>query len=253
MASDEAGAAPKRRFSSSAQIAVGIASGAALRLFAGERTSSLQFVADSYIKLLQMTGLPCVTVSIIGGLGALDAAQARALGASGAHPGDAVGGRARRRPALPSDVSPHQSASFFSTALLQERRRSIPQPLHSDQSVQLTRQQRRSRGRAVQHRRRQRSSASQQRDARACSPRQDEAVSKATNFVVALDTDRRVRDCRGRRGNAELRTANACGVCLVSSRRRLDAHSACGCCRASSPLTPVPHPALIARRTRDAL
>ena len=40
----------------------------------------LQIVADAYIKLLQMTVLPYVTVSIIGGLGALDAAQARALG-----------------------------------------------------------------------------------------------------------------------------------------------------------------------------
>src|SRR5437868_15221221 len=69
-----------------------------------------------------MTVLPYVTVSIIGGLGALDAEQARTLG---------------RRVGLvlvmlwaialvavlafPLMFPPHQSASFFSTTLLEER------------------------------------------------------------------------------------------------------------------------------------
>ncbi len=66
--------------SQSARIVAGIASGALLGVLIGERTSALQIVADGYIKLLQMTVLPYVTVSIIGGLGALDAAQARTLG-----------------------------------------------------------------------------------------------------------------------------------------------------------------------------
>ncbi len=120
--SHETPAAAKKHLSPSAQIAVGIAAGAALGLFAGERTAPLQSIADAYIKLLQMTVLPYVTVSIIGGLGALDAAQARALG---------------RRVGLimaglwvvalaavllfPLMFPPNQNASFFSTTLLEER------------------------------------------------------------------------------------------------------------------------------------
>ena len=56
-----------------------IAAGVAVGLLFGERTSVLQAVADGYIKLLQMTVLPYVTVSIIGGFGALSGEQARAL------------------------------------------------------------------------------------------------------------------------------------------------------------------------------
>jgi Sodium:dicarboxylate symporter family len=67
--------------SPSARIAIGIAAGAALWLFVGECAGVLQIVADAYVKLLQMTVLPDVTVSIIGGLGALDMARARVLAA----------------------------------------------------------------------------------------------------------------------------------------------------------------------------
>src|ERR1051325_8709990 len=80
VASNEAaGRSPAGRLSPSSRILVGIAGGVVLGLFAGERTSRLQIVADAYIKLLQMTVLPYVTVSIIGGLGALNAAQVRTL------------------------------------------------------------------------------------------------------------------------------------------------------------------------------
>src|SRR3954467_8492493 len=71
---------PKAPRSLSAKVAIGLIAGAAVGLFAGERASVLQVVADAYVKLLQMTVLPYVTVSIVGGLGALDATQARALG-----------------------------------------------------------------------------------------------------------------------------------------------------------------------------
>ena len=80
-----------------------------------------------------------------------------------------------------------------------------------------------------------------------------QAVSKATSFVVALDTDRRVRDRRGRRGNARAsRTCSACrcicigyvGVSLLLSLWVLPGLVAA--------LTPIPYRALISR-TRDAL
>ena len=49
--------------------------GAAIGLFFGERAARLKVVADAYIRLLQMTVLPYVTVSIVAGLGGLDAAR----------------------------------------------------------------------------------------------------------------------------------------------------------------------------------
>src|ERR1044072_6357192 len=70
---------PKAPRSLSAKIAVGLVAGIAVGLFFGERASVLQVVADAYIKLLQMLVLPYVTVSIVGGLGTLNAAQAKHL------------------------------------------------------------------------------------------------------------------------------------------------------------------------------
>ena len=59
---------------------VGLVAGVALGVFAGERSAILQPVAEGYIKLLQMTVLPYVTISIVAGLGALNIAQAREMG-----------------------------------------------------------------------------------------------------------------------------------------------------------------------------
>jgi len=82
----------------------------------------LDVVADIYIKLIQMTVLPFVTVSIIGGLGSLTVAQARALARH-------VGIVLLLLWALtlgmvflfPLMFPPHVGASFFSTTLVQER------------------------------------------------------------------------------------------------------------------------------------
>jgi Na+/H+-dicarboxylate symporter/ABC-type amino acid transport substrate-binding protein len=104
------------------QIVAGIAGGLALGLFAGERTAVLQIVADGYIKLLQMTVLPYVTVSIIGGLGALDAAHAWALGKRVGLILALLWVLALAAVLLfPLMFPNNQSASFFSTTLLQER------------------------------------------------------------------------------------------------------------------------------------
>ena len=113
---------PKARRTLSTKIAIGLAAGIALGLFVGERASVLNVVADGYIKLLQMTVLPFVTVSIIGGLGALNGAQARALAK---HVGLVLVLLWALALAMvflfPLMFPPHESASFFSTTLIQER------------------------------------------------------------------------------------------------------------------------------------
>ena len=109
----------------------------------------LQLVADAYIKLLQMTVLPYVTVSIIGGLGALscDAGAVARPQRVGAVLAAAVGGGAAAVLLFPLMFPPQQSASFFSTTLLQRRAsRSICLGLYiPTEPVQLAREQHRAR------------------------------------------------------------------------------------------------------------
>ena len=70
-----------RRLTISRQILIGIAAGVCAGLFFGERAAVLQIAADAYVKLLQMTVLPYVVVSLVGGLGALKKEEAARLGA----------------------------------------------------------------------------------------------------------------------------------------------------------------------------
>jgi len=100
---------------------IGLAAGVAVGLFAGERASVFQVAADAYIKLLQMTVLPYVTVSIIGGLGALNAGDARALGKRVALVLLLLWALALALVFLfPLMFPPHENATFFSTTLLEE-------------------------------------------------------------------------------------------------------------------------------------
>jgi Na+/H+-dicarboxylate symporter len=106
----------------STNILIGLAAGIALGLFVGDHASVLQWAADAYIKLLQMTVLPFVTVSIIGGLGALNASDARKIGV---RVGIVLGlfwALALLAVCLfPLMFPPGENASFFSSTLLQER------------------------------------------------------------------------------------------------------------------------------------
>ena len=108
----------------SAKVAAGLAAGIAVGLFVGESASVLQVVGDAYIKLLQMMVLPYVTVSIIGGLGTLNAAQAKNLGKRA---GIALLLLWTLALAVvltfPLMFPSRESASFFSTTLLDERER----------------------------------------------------------------------------------------------------------------------------------
>src|SRR4029079_12461762 len=63
-----------------AKVFIGLAAGIAVGLFVGERAAALQLWADAYVKLLQMTVLPYVAVSLGGGLGSLSMTEASRLG-----------------------------------------------------------------------------------------------------------------------------------------------------------------------------
>ncbi len=65
------------------RIVTGLALGVLCGLFFGEKAESLQWIADVWIRLMQMTVLPYVTLSLIAGLGQLDARLARRLAVSG--------------------------------------------------------------------------------------------------------------------------------------------------------------------------
>lgn len=66
--------------SSSTKILVGLVSGVIVGLVLGEYAGYLKVAADGYVKLLQMTVLPYITISIITSLGALSYAQVKTLG-----------------------------------------------------------------------------------------------------------------------------------------------------------------------------
>ena len=65
---------------SSTKILVGILSGVMVGLFFGEQAGVLEVVADGFVKLLQMTVLPYITISIVTSLGTLSFDQVKTLG-----------------------------------------------------------------------------------------------------------------------------------------------------------------------------
>jgi Na+/H+-dicarboxylate symporter/ABC-type amino acid transport substrate-binding protein len=113
---------PWSRWSLSTRILIGLAAGILVGLFFGEAAAALQPLADIYIRLMQMTVLPYLVLTLIGGLGRMEAGEARrlALRAAGLLAlfwslTLAVIGL------MPLAFPSQESASFFSTSLLQER------------------------------------------------------------------------------------------------------------------------------------
>jgi len=62
------------------RVIIALILGISTGIFVGEPAGSLEVIGDVYIRLLQMTVLPYVLVSIIGGLGRLDTAMASRIG-----------------------------------------------------------------------------------------------------------------------------------------------------------------------------
>ncbi|MGD1976646.1 MAG: cation:dicarboxylase symporter family transporter, partial [Gammaproteobacteria bacterium] len=65
------------------RVVWGLALGILTGVFLGEPAGSLKIFGDAYVRLLQMTVVPYVFVSLISGLGRLGVDHARQLGARG--------------------------------------------------------------------------------------------------------------------------------------------------------------------------
>jgi Na+/H+-dicarboxylate symporter/ABC-type amino acid transport substrate-binding protein len=107
------------------QIVIGLVFGIALGLFFGEHMRLLKPLADAYIRLMQMTVLPYLSVGLVLGLGRLDRTQAVQLAKYGLLTllafwlmALAVVG------AMPFAFPQYKAAFFFSTTLLEQ-----PEPL----------------------------------------------------------------------------------------------------------------------------
>jgi Na+/H+-dicarboxylate symporter/ABC-type amino acid transport substrate-binding protein len=104
------------------KILVGLLLGLATGLFLGDRAAPFRVLADGYIRLLQMTVLPYVTVSLIASIGSLDAATAKRLflrvGALTLVLWALALGAVFTMPVAFPEL---ESASFFSTTMLEER------------------------------------------------------------------------------------------------------------------------------------
>jgi len=69
----------KKKLSLSAKIIIGMVLGFAVGIFFGEHCAFLQIIGDAFIKLLQITILPYITVSMILGIGGLTTSQAKLM------------------------------------------------------------------------------------------------------------------------------------------------------------------------------
>ncbi len=106
----------------STKILVGLLAGIAVGLFLGEWVAPMKLLADGFVKLLQMTVLPYVTISIISSLGRLDFGEAKRLGARAGASLVALWIVALTFTFLLPLVFPKvENASFFSSALIEKR------------------------------------------------------------------------------------------------------------------------------------
>jgi Na+/H+-dicarboxylate symporter/ABC-type amino acid transport substrate-binding protein len=113
----------KIRMSLSTQVMIGLFLGIVLGVFFGELVGFLQVIGDAFILLLQMTVLPYIIVSLIGGLGRLDFGQARTLAIKAGLILLILWAIVLAAVILiPSAFPDMESASFFSTALVEERK-----------------------------------------------------------------------------------------------------------------------------------
>ena len=111
------------RMTSSTKILVGLAAGVIVGLFFGEHAAVLKVVADGFVKLLQMTVLPYITISIVTSLGILSFDQVKTLGLRA---GVVLIGLWCLALVftflLPLAFPTTETASFFSTTLVERRR-----------------------------------------------------------------------------------------------------------------------------------
>jgi Na+/H+-dicarboxylate symporter len=108
--------------SSSTKILVGLVAGVCVGLFLGEYAEVFKVVADGFVKLLQMTVLPYITLSIVSSLGNLSFEQVKTLGLRA---GAVLVGLWCLALVftflLPLAFPETETASFFSSALVERR------------------------------------------------------------------------------------------------------------------------------------
>ena len=68
----------------STRIFIGLFAGIATGLFFGELVADLKIIGDVFVKLLQMTVLPYIVVSLVAGFGRMDMQEAKRLALRGA-------------------------------------------------------------------------------------------------------------------------------------------------------------------------
>jgi Na+/H+-dicarboxylate symporter/ABC-type amino acid transport substrate-binding protein len=73
----------RRKLDISTLILIGMGLGIVAGIFFGELATAVKFIGDAFIKLLQMTILPYVVVTIIAGFGTLSAASAKKMAING--------------------------------------------------------------------------------------------------------------------------------------------------------------------------
>jgi Na+/H+-dicarboxylate symporter len=101
------------------QILIGLVLGIFTGLFLGERVGPLSLIAEGFIKLLQMTVLPYVTISIVSSLGSLNIEDAKRLGRRAGAVLLSLWGLALLFTfVMPLAFPRTQTASFFSTTLV---------------------------------------------------------------------------------------------------------------------------------------
>jgi Na+/H+-dicarboxylate symporter len=110
-----------RGLSLTARILLGLALGVGLGLFFGERMRLLQPLADAYVRLMQMTVLPYLSVGLVLGLGRLDQRQAKLVARYGLLTLAVLWALALLTVSLMPLAFPRfEAAFFFSTTLLEQ-------------------------------------------------------------------------------------------------------------------------------------
>ena len=108
--------------STTRNILIGLVLGVATGLFLGEKAEVFEFAKEGYLRLLQMTVLPYVMVSLVAGIGSLDGVRARRLfvrvGTLSLVLWALALGAVMLMPLAFPEV---ESASFFSTTLVEAR------------------------------------------------------------------------------------------------------------------------------------
>jgi Na+/H+-dicarboxylate symporter/ABC-type amino acid transport substrate-binding protein len=109
---------PERRFDTTNATLAALALGMLCGIFFGEATGRLSFVADAFIRLLQMAVLPYIVVSLTAAIGRLSARQARFIARTGGGVLLALWGLMLVLVVAMPLAFPEQRGRFFSSSLV---------------------------------------------------------------------------------------------------------------------------------------